>query len=370
LELLRARGYDVEIVSPDSESDRPTDLEIKIDEYSAEEALDRAEDVPHTGDLYVFVAPGTLAGERVIEIPLLPETAEATDVIFGKQRAAPDAEVPRYSTFASALARASAEPGLDREASFASEFRKQPLENASGDAPATFAEESFFETPVAAAAQNALTHEDVEEMAPTLEITRQTNRFAWFSSSRATLSAFRKTAHSWLDLALVRSAFSSLPSQAYRARTISDATFWQAATVIAALAVSALLVGASARRVPLLAKLSKSSRVTQQLPFTDVNARSIASTTSAARKTRGSVEREHAASVTQIMDEILSDPGQSALTPAARLSARTTRRRPSFSRHEGDMVADDVVVYYNRKPEPPPAPPLVRSGIKHYSDLR
>src|SRR5690242_2275269 len=57
---LRARGFQVERRSPDESDAQPADLEIRIEECTAEQALTRA--VDGGGDASVFVAPGALTG--------------------------------------------------------------------------------------------------------------------------------------------------------------------------------------------------------------------------------------------------------------------------------------------------------------------
>jgi hypothetical protein len=71
---LRARGFLVEIVSPDQIPDAPADLEVRLEECSPEEVLSKAAQVTESEDLWVFVAPGALDdGARPIRtIPLLP----------------------------------------------------------------------------------------------------------------------------------------------------------------------------------------------------------------------------------------------------------------------------------------------------------
>jgi len=193
---------------------------------------------------------------------------------------------------------------------------------------------------------------------------------SWGMSAHRALASLRGTTKSWLDLALARSAFAAFPSQRYRARTISDASFWKAATVIAALAVSALLVGASARRAPLLANLARSSRTSQKPPFTQASEADASPAHSTSVPIRGErrAERRRSARASAIIDEILSATAPSDSNSSAdRTSARSRHRG---STNERSLVADDVIVYFEKKPVPPPAPPALRSGIKHYSDLR
>src|SRR5437870_5532534 len=69
---LRARGFQVERSSPDEPGAQPADLEITIEECTAEQALIRAMD--GGGDASVFVAPGALTGraQPIAAIPFVP----------------------------------------------------------------------------------------------------------------------------------------------------------------------------------------------------------------------------------------------------------------------------------------------------------
>jgi len=71
---LRARGFQVETVAPDAVPSTPADLEVRLEECAPEDALSRASQTPAQGDLWVFVAPGALDERvRVIrEIPIEP----------------------------------------------------------------------------------------------------------------------------------------------------------------------------------------------------------------------------------------------------------------------------------------------------------
>src|SRR5437868_4927673 len=92
---LRARGYTVEIVSPEQISETPADLEIKLQECSPEEALIKASQVPDSSDLSVFIAPGALAGQApIVEIPLIAAAWE-------RDVAKPQMELPHAASHSS-----------------------------------------------------------------------------------------------------------------------------------------------------------------------------------------------------------------------------------------------------------------------------
>jgi len=71
---LRSRGFQVETVAPDAVPSTPVDLEVRLEECAPEEVLSRASQTTTQGDLWVFVAPGALDERvRVIrEIPIEP----------------------------------------------------------------------------------------------------------------------------------------------------------------------------------------------------------------------------------------------------------------------------------------------------------
>jgi hypothetical protein len=71
---LRARGFLVETVSPDQIPDAPADLEVRLEECSPEDVLSKAAQVTESEDLWVFVAPGALdeRARPIRTIPLLP----------------------------------------------------------------------------------------------------------------------------------------------------------------------------------------------------------------------------------------------------------------------------------------------------------
>src|SRR5579864_3827473 len=76
---LRARGFLVETVSPDQIPSTPADLEVRLEECSPEDVLSKAAEVTENEDLWVFVAPGAL-DERARSIRTIPLLPHAFDV--------------------------------------------------------------------------------------------------------------------------------------------------------------------------------------------------------------------------------------------------------------------------------------------------
>lgn len=69
---LRARGYQVETVSPGAIPTTPADLEVRLEECAPEDMVAQAAQGASTGDLWVYVAPGALDGSAhpIRTIPL------------------------------------------------------------------------------------------------------------------------------------------------------------------------------------------------------------------------------------------------------------------------------------------------------------
>ena len=75
---LRSRGFRVETVAPDQIPGAPADLEVCLEECAPEDVLSKAAVVQESEDLWVFVAPGAL-DERprpIRVIPLTPQVVE------------------------------------------------------------------------------------------------------------------------------------------------------------------------------------------------------------------------------------------------------------------------------------------------------
>ena len=136
---LRARGFQVERSSPDEAAAQPADLEITIEECTAEQALIRAMD--GGGDASVFVAPGALTG-----------------------RAQPIAAIPFVSSFDRAIP-------AGQGAEVGPEFVRENLPTPELSAPSSLQPEMSApqvlldkDTPIGDLAQEIKTHEDVLAM--------------------------------------------------------------------------------------------------------------------------------------------------------------------------------------------------------------
>jgi hypothetical protein len=79
---LRSRGYRVETVAPDQIPDTPADLEVRLEECASEDVLSRAAIVEENEDLWVFVAPGALEerARPIRTIPLVPQISDRRSI--------------------------------------------------------------------------------------------------------------------------------------------------------------------------------------------------------------------------------------------------------------------------------------------------
>lgn len=159
----------------------------------------------------------------------------------------------------------------------------------------------------------------------------------------------------------------------------NDQAFWKPATVLAMVAVVALLVGASANRFsPVPANVVQRSIEAQQpVPFEKVRI-APALPLDAGNKI-GAAELlpgAHGSDVARLHPALAVEPAAPRILPQAvhdRANDRLVRakpQRPSAGKPESDMVAEDTVVRYDKK-HPPVSHTQAQknSGVKQYSDL-
>ena len=158
----------------------------------------------------------------------------------------------------------------------------------------------------------------------------------------------------------------------------NDEVFWKTATVLAMVAVAALLVGASANRFsPLPANLVQRSIEAQQpVPFE--KARIVPTLPLDAGNKMGDAELPpaHGSGVARFHPAFAIEPATPRIVPQAahdRASDRLLRtkpRRPASAGHaESDTVAEDTVVRYNKRPPASHTQAQKNAGVKQYSDL-
>jgi hypothetical protein len=155
----------------------------------------------------------------------------------------------------------------------------------------------------------------------------------------------------------------------------NDEVFWKTATVLAMVAVAALLVGASANRFsPLPANVVRSIEVQQPVPFE--KAKIVPTLSLDAGNKPGAVELPpQGPDVARFHRALAIQPAAPRIVPEAAAGGsqglvRTKPQRHSAGHPDSDMVAEDTVVRYDKK-HPPASHTQAQknSGVKQYSDL-
>ena len=143
----------------------------------------------------------------------------------------------------------------------------------------------------------------------------------------------------------------------------NDEVFWKTATVLAMVAVAALMVGASANRFsPLPANVVQRSIEAQQpVPFE--KARIVPAL---------QLPPAHGSDVARFHPALAIEPAVPRIVPESRQDrlVRAKPRHHSAGHLESDMVAEDTVVRYDKKhPSASHTQAQKNSGVKQYSDL-
>src|SRR2546428_9378696 len=143
----------------------------------------------------------------------------------------------------------------------------------------------------------------------------------------------------------------------------NDEVFWKTATVLAMVAVAALMVGASANRFsPLPANVVQRSIEAQQpVPFE--KARIVPAL---------QLPPAHGSDVARFHPALAIEPAVPRIVPESRQDrlVRAKPRHHSAGHLESDMVAEDTVVRYGKKhPSASHTQAQKNSGVKQYSDL-
>ena len=164
----------------------------------------------------------------------------------------------------------------------------------------------------------------------------------------------------------------------------NDEVFWKTATVLAMVAVAALLVGASVNRFsPLPANVMQRSIEAQQpVPFEKariVPALPLDAKIGASElpSTRGSdvVGLHPALAVEPASPRIVPESDDRANDRLVRVKPRSSEPHPPSATHhsagpaESDMVAEDTVVRYNKRPAAAHTQAQKNAGVKQHSDL-
>jgi len=322
---LRARGFQVETVAPGEIPNTPADLEVRLEECAPEDVLTQAAQTSELDDLWVFVAPGALDDKvrPIREILLEPMTVRAPE--------------PKVVA-----------PPLKAESPAAPVLQFHIPED---DPILAELEELKASTVLGAHAQVRAAEPSVEKAEVVVFPTAPEPR------------AIARPVES---VPLGETEPAPVPATAGEREpgSSADMRFWRIATVAAGLAISALLLGASMSRQPNAAPTPLLSATTTVLPVPSPSPRHARSAPVQARR----------ASPTPTQPPIQAKavaPARSRaprVAKATRTSGTKLRHRPSASRSDS-IIAEDTVVFYDRKPSLPaakarPEPGLKQSGRK------
>jgi hypothetical protein len=313
---LRARGFQVETVAPDAVPNTPADLEVRLEECAPEDALSRASQNPTQGDLWVFVAPGALDERvRVIrEIPFEPMAVPESKVV-APQRLIQQSVAPVL-------------PFLTPEDDPILAELEEPKRSGEGQAqPAPPAERSPEKAEIV--------------VFPTVgEPLAAAN-----ADGRVSLAEPERVPGSTVDR---------------EPESTSNLRFWRIATVAAGLAIAALLVGANMSRQPNLRPAESLSTTTTVQPVSSALPGHATAAPPQARKASATVAPPR----TQAKVAVPTKPAPQ-VSKAAPTGAAKPRRRATTSNADS-IIAEDTVVFYDRKPGLPsgkgPEPGRKQSG--------
>jgi hypothetical protein len=356
---LRARGFRVETVAPDQIPDTPADLEVRLEECAPEDVLSKAAHVKESEDLWVFVAPGALdeRARPIRTIPLMPQAMElpAARVSVLRGESKPTVELP------------DAEPEDDPILS--EQITSQPPET-----PRVGVQPEIRSTRADAKIQ-VLNGGETLKATPAITPTPPAKEKVDPPSAKVKVVVLPKLPETpWIPDVPERvepvglapgtmpEASRTRPAGPYRIAFRTGPGFWKRVAVSAVLVVMAGVLAVVVGLHPRLPAAGKPATASPaffplaQPPLApQVSGQAGAATPTpavarAAQKKAGAVAPPHPAPATAPNTRRVEHP-----------------RRRGSSPDEG-IVADDTVVFYDRKPVRPPTRTPPPEGVKRYSD--
>jgi hypothetical protein len=297
---LRARGFQVETVAPGTVPSTPADLEVRLEECAPEEVLSRASQTTTQGDLWVFVAPGALDERvRVIrEFPIEPMAVSESKVVAPPR--------PIQQSVATVL------PFLTPE--------DDPI--------------------LAELVELKRSGDDRTQPVPPVELSPEKTEIVAFptvAEPGATENAADRVSLAESGTVL-RSAADREP------RSVANLRFWRIATVAAGLAIAALLVGADLSRQPNLPPVELLSTTTTVRPVASALPGHATATPPQAPRASATLAPPR----TQAKVAVPTKP-----TPRVSKAVQTGAGKPrhrSITSDADSVIAEDTVVFYDRRP--------------------
>jgi hypothetical protein len=353
---LRARGFQVETVAPGAVPDTPADLEVRLEECGPEDVLAEAQ-TADADDLWVFVAPGALdeSSRPIRAIPLVPRVpaAKIAPVAFPK----PETELP---TIPPAL---SIDP-LDEDLILA-ELREFPIPAAPARSAQPDASRDVETISMIAATREALSAAAEVVMRPAA--VRSEDAGSESSENKDAPAVPRvepppkKAQIPVIPIApepVASFVVAPAPVVARKPRSTRrlDPLPWSLALMSAALVVLAWsLVGT----------------VRPDVPTAQTGASLLQANSPLMRPATFGATQPQPHPTNQLQAPASRSRMLAATTgPQVRQPARKSpkAKRPVPHSHGDGLIADDTVVFYDRKPGPPRANPRPEPGVKLYSD--
>jgi hypothetical protein len=330
---LRSRGFQVETVAPGDVPNTPADLEVRLEECNSEEVLTHTAQVSEADDLWVFVAPGALddSARPIRTIPL----------VAAVNRVAPEAKPSQSKSKVAPAVGPFAVPEDDPILLELLEIKMRANTAVEDVGPANGNGVNGPRVAPAAALPA------VAVPAPTaVPKDRSPQRILALPPQSTEVFQFPATPESQVRLRSLGGVASMISVRSHEPAQISaaDLKFWRIASVAAALAIAALLLGVNLSGAPEPKRNGSQAASTLTEAFSQPHRKNpaIPATNEAPASAKPPASKTNRPSV--------SGPPIKLATKTVRLHKAGRRRlaRPSAD----DGIATDTVIYFDHKGRP------------------
>jgi hypothetical protein len=362
---LRARGFRVETVAPDQIPDSPADLEVRLEECAPEDVLSKAAQVKETEDLWVFVAPGAL-DERARPVRIVPLVSHAMDTPAASMSMSV-LQAENNPTVESSMAQPEDDPILSELELAASQAQTTPEVELKPEILATHEKDARIE------AVTALVVPEQSAAPPAIAPIASAEPTEGFPSAKAKAVVLPKMPEvPWIPDVPVRVdpanlAFSQMPEAShvrtgpYKITFRTGPRFWKRAAVSTALLVLAGMLTAVVVLRPHLPAAGRPGAATAP------------PTLFPAAQPSGMPQASGRADVRNSTSDGAKATGPVAGPQPAPVAAQNPRRVEHPRRHEPfseeEIIAEDTVVFYDRKALPSPRKTPPATSVKRRSDM-
>ena len=369
---LRSRGFRVETVAPDYVPTGPADLEVCLEECAPEDVLAKAAVVKESEDLWIFVAPGAL-DERSRPMRVIPLAPQVVEFRIPEPVAAGVTEIKPKSKLEVSVVEVKIPAPAPEDDPLLCELELQaptvvqsapkakqqiaevpPIAMSAGvDAPVVIGQPTAAEMPVIAEPAEVKKVEVKAPTSPSLE------RIKYIPVTLRATEIPIAPARVEPKLYLYRPAPPKPrirgPRKSYKVAFQSGPKLWRTASITLALLVLAGLIATVVVLRPPVATPVKPKAVINVNPPVLLPSAEAASMDSS---TRGPA--------------VASSPGGGNKTIAGKGSETASQHQSAAAPHrspsDDGLIAEDTVIYYNRKPAHHEAKLPRPSGAKRYTD--